>query len=396
MANTLLTPDMITREALRILHQKCNIIGNMDRQYDNSFAQSGAKIGNTLRIRNPIQYGTGTGATMATGTGADSTETSTTLTVNSQRHVPMRFTSNELTMKIDDFSSRHIEPAMAVLAAKIENDVANNLADEIYNQVNAGTKVEFTDVMEGRRMLVNGLAPANDQCAILDPQANADLVNDLKGLFHDSSAIKKQYREGMMGRTAGFDFYENTILDGHTTGAEGGGAAYDVNGASQTGSTLAVSVGTKTIKEGDVFTIAGVNSVHPESKADTGELQQFVALADAAGAGNLSISPAITPTGPSQNVTASPANGAAITFAGAASTAYKKSLLFQKGFATFATADLALPKGVHFASRQVFDGISMRIVQDYDVVKDRILTRCDVLYGYKMLRPQLAVKILHT
>ena len=333
---------------------------------------------------------------MATGTGADTTETSTTLTVNSQRHVPMRFTSNELSMKIDDFSSRHIEPAMAVLAAKIENDVANNLADEIYNQVNAGTKVEFTDIMEGRKLLVNGLAPANDQCAILDPQANADLVNDLKGLFHDSTAIKKQYKEGMMGRTAGFDFYENTILDGHTTGAEGGGSAYDVNGASQTGSTLAVSVGTKTIKEGDVFTIAGVNSVHPESKADTGELQQFVALANATGAGNLSISPAITVSGPSQNVTASPANGAAITFAGAASTAYKKSLLFQKGFATFATADLALPKGVHFASRQVFDGISMRIVQDYDVVKDRILTRCDVLYGYKMLRPQLAVKVLHT
>src|SRR5210317_2111371 len=200
MANTLLTPDMITREALRILHQKLNIVGNMTRDYDDSFAQSGAKIGNTLRVRLPIQYGTGTGATMATGTGADTTEESVTLTVNSQRHVPMRFTSNELTMKIDDFSKRHIEPAMAVLAAKIENDVATNLADEIAQSVWAGTKVSFAEIMDGRVMLTRSLAPEGDRCAILDPQANADVVNELKGLFHDSTAIKKQYREGMMGR----------------------------------------------------------------------------------------------------------------------------------------------------------------------------------------------------
>jgi hypothetical protein len=381
MANTLLTPDMITREALRILHQKLNVVGNMVREYDDSFAQSGAKIGNTLRIRQPIQYGTGTGATMATGTGADTTEESVTLTVNSQRHVPMRFTSNELTMKIDDFSKRHIEPAMAVLAAKIENDVATNLADEMYQTVHAGTAVAFSEVMEARAKLSRSLAPEGDRCAILDPQANVDLVDALKGLFQDSSQIAKQYKEGMMGRTAGFDFYENTLIDAHTTGAEGGGTVYTVNGATQTGTSLVM---------------ASVNSVHPESKSDTGILQQFIARSDQTGAGTLTISPAIITSGPRQTVTASPANASKLTFLGAASTAYNQSLLFQKGFATFATADLVLPNGTDFASRQQYDGISMRIVRDYDVVKDRILTRCDVLYGYRMLRPQLAVKLLHT
>lgn len=402
MSNSVLTADEITREALRVLHQKLNFVGNIVRDYDDSFAQSGAKIGNTLRIRAPIQYTTGSGATMATGTTADTLENSVTLTVNSQKWVPMRFTSNEMTMKIDDFSSRHIEPAMAVLAAKIEAD-ALSMVDKVYQQVAAGTKVEFADIMDARKKLVDSLAPDSDRIALLDTQANADLVNELKGLFHDSAAVKKQNKEGMMGRTGGFDFYENTLLSNHTSGAEAGGAVYDVNGNQSHAytkineATLAVVTGTKTIKAGDTFTIANVYRVHPETKTSTGVLQEFVVTADhGGGAGTLSISPGIVISGPYQNVSAQAATGAAITFTGAASTAYKQSLLFQKGFACFATADLMLPKNVSMASRQVYDGVSMRLVQDYDVVKDRIYTRLDVLYGYKVLRPQLACKVLHT
>lgn len=406
MANTLLTPDEITREALRVLHQKLNFVGNIVRDYDDSYANDGAKIGNTLRVRRPIQYSTGTGATMATGTGADSTEASVTLTVNSQRHVPMRFTSNELTMKLDDFSKRHIEPAMAVLAANIEAD-ALSVTDEIYQNVQAGTAVNLANILSGRKQLVDALAPANDRCALLDTQANVDMVDALKGLFQDSSQISKQYKEGMMGRTAGFDFYENTLIPTQTSGAAGGTSNYDVNGASQTASvssgtapysmTLAVDTGTAAMKAGDTFTIAGVNRVHPETKTDTGVLQQFTVMADyAGGAGNITISPPIITSGPYQNVSAAPADNAAITFNGAASTAYNQSLLFQKGFAAFATADLVMPSGVDFASRQNYDGISMRIVRDYDINKDRFLARLDVLYGYKVLRPELAVKVLHT
>lgn len=403
MANTLLTPDMITREALRILHQKLNFVGNISREYDDSFAKSGAKIGNTLRIRQPIQYLTTTGATMATGTAADTLEQSTTLTVNSQRHVPMRFSSNELTMKLDDFSSRHIEPAMAVLAANIEND-ALSMIDDVSQTVSAGTAVSFAEIMQGRKKLMDSLAPSDNRTALLDTQANVDVVDALKGLFQDSSAIKKQYKEGMMGRTAGFDFYENTLLPTHAVGtATDETGTPSIKGASQTGSTLIVdgTAGfTGTLKAGDVFTIAGVNSVHPETKGDTGQLQQFVVTADATGSGttqiNLSIAPAIVTSGEYQNVSGSPADNAALTFVGGGSETFNQSLLFQKGFATFATADLVMPQGVDFASRQVYDGISMRIIRDYDIVKDRYLARLDVLYGYKVLRPQLATKVWHT
>lgn len=405
-ANINLTPDMITDEALRILHQKCNFVGSITRGYDDSFAQEGAKIGNTLRIRHPIQYTTGTGATMSTGTGIDVKQQSVTLTVNSQKHVPMKFTSNELAMDIDEFSKRHIEPAMSVLAAKIEADVLS-VSKKVANTVLAGTAVNFADILSGRQFLVNNLAPSVDRVACLDSQGSVDMVTDTKGLFQDSSQIAKQYKEGMMGRHAGFDYYENTLIPSYTSGAAGGTSNYDVVGTDQgladvttatdlVQGTLKVDTGTAAIAAGDVFTIGSVNDVHPESKTSTGSLKHFTVIVGGTGACTLTISPPIIYGGAYQNCSAQPANNATVTFLGAASTAYKQSLLFQKGFAVFATADLFLPKDAHFASRRVYDGISMRLWQASDIVKDRLYTRLDVLYGFKVVRPQLAARVLHT
>ena len=402
-ANINLTSDMITDKSLQILHQKLNLVGNIITEYDDSFAKEGARIGNTMRIRQPIQYGTGTGATMSTGTGADTEQSMTTLTVSTQRHVPMRFTSEELTMDIDKFTERHIEPAVSVLAAKIESD-AFSMIDEVANTVHCGAAVTFGEVLQGRKKLVDALAPNNNRYAILDSQANVDMVDALKGLFNDGSSIGKQYKEGLMGHTAGFDFFENTLTGQHTTGAEGGGTAYAVNdatagvkvGTNLTQGSLKVDTGTRTIKKGDVFTLASVYEVQPESKVSNGILRQFTVLTDATGASTLQIAPPIITAGEYQNVSKAPANNSKLTFLGVASTVYNQSLLFQKGFACFATADLVMPKNVHMVSRRNHDGISMRLVQDYAIVKDRIYTRLDVLYGYKVLRPQLACKVLHT
>ena len=412
MANVNLTPDMITRESLRVLHQKLNFVGNVVRDYDDRYANEGAKIGDSLRVRLPIQYSTGTGATMATGTGADSIGVSTTLQVSSQRHVPMRFTSEELTLDIEDFSKRHVEPAMAILAAKIENDVLGTAVAGVSNFINAGTKVEFLDVMNARQSLVKNLAPVDNRCAVLNPQAMVDLVNDNKSLFNDQGQVSKQYREGMMGRFAGFDFYENTLVPAMAAHTGGGGSSYDVasnaqektlsaSDADPNNQTLAIDTGTKVIAKGAKFTIAGIYDVHPETKQSTGALKVFTVTGGDTGtasATSITISPAIIVSGPHMNCVgasgaADPSDGDTITFLEDA-TANNQSILFQKGFAAFATADLVLPKGTHMASRQNYDGISMRLVQDYDVVKDRIYTRIDVLYGFKVLRPQLGV-VLH-
>jgi hypothetical protein len=396
MPNSLLTPTAVTRKSLSVLHQKLNFIGSINRQYDDSFAKSGAKIGDSLKIRLPNEYLVTDGATLVT---QDTAELSTTLTVSSQKHVGMNFTTAELTLSLDDFSERIIEPAMSVLAARMESD-ALSMALDVYNAVNnVGAAINLNKALAARKILVDNLAPGDKRNLLLNTQDNLDLVDGLKGLFQDSTEIAKQYREGKVGRTAGFgDIYENTLLGSQATGTAASVTTYTVNGAVTTNgaSAVTVAVGATTFKKGDIFTVAGCFRVHPETKTDTGALQQFVVTADyAGGAGSLAFAPAIYTTTGRQNVTAGGMpNGAAIVKLGAASSVYKPSLAYHKDAFTFATADLLMPEGVDFSAREVFDGISMRLVRQYAIATDTLPCRIDVLYGFKTIRAQLAARIL--
>jgi hypothetical protein len=399
MPNSLLTINMITREALRVLHQKLNFVGSINREYDSSFAKDGAKIGDTLRIRLPNQYVTRTGATLATDT--DTEERQVQLQVNKQRGVDLNFQSTELTLSLDDFSSRILVPAMSQLAASIEAD-AMTMYQDVYQSIwNGGSALTFNHVLDGRKLLQDALAPLNDRSANLNSLDQANFIKDTKSLFQDSSTVAKQYREGYVGRTAGFDFMENTMWGRHTRGAATGAyttstlvAVLPVTSKTPV-SAITVATGTGAMNKGDVFTIGNVFSVHPETKVSTGILQQFVVTANyAGGAGSVSISPAIVMAGGAQNVVIPTTSAtAAITFAGTASTAVGTSLLYQKDAFTFATADLVMPKGVDMAAREVFDGISMRIVRQYDINNDRFPCRLDVLYGYQTTRAQLAARL---
>ena len=396
MANTILTPTAVTRECQRVLHQKLNFVGRINRQYDDSFAKDGAKIGDSLKIRMPNQFAVRTGATMtASGATTDITESSVTLQVSTIKGVDMYFTSSELTLSLQDFSSRIIDPAMSVLAANIESDAMTMLLD-VYQAVNnIGSAATFAKLLGGRKLLQDALAPGNKRTALLNTQDNVDLVDALKGLFQASEEIKDQYREGTMGHAAGLDFYENTLLPTHTSGTDANNCT--VNGASQTGATITISNGSsKTFKKGDIVTFAGCNRVHPETKADTGALQTFVVTADvSAGGTSLGISPSIVTSGATQNVAASPTNGGTVTKMGGASAVYKKSLLFQQDAFCFATADLVKPNGVDFAAREVVDGISMSVVRAFKIDDRSFPCRIDVLYGYKTLRAQLAALLLN-
>lgn len=386
MANTLLTPTAVTRESLRILHQKLNFVGNIVREYDDSYAKSGAKIGDSLKIRLPNQYTVRSGATLS---AQDTTESSVTLQVATQKGVDLNFTSVDLTLSLDDFSKRIIQPAMSVLAATIEADALSMYKDVSNSIWNGGSAATYNKALDARVLLQRALAPQSDRMALMDSLAMADVVKDTKSLFQDDASIAKQYKEGYMGRAAGFDWAENTMMPAHTRGSSNG--AYLVNGATQTGATLTVDTGANAPSQGDVITIPGVFSVHPETKVSTGVLQQFVIGAGATTT-SFPISPAIVTSGATQNVSGSPADNAAVTFLGTASTAVQTSLLFQKEAFAFATADLVMPSGVDFASRQVLDGISMRVVRQYDINNDKFPCRLDVLYGYKTLRSQLAVR----
>lgn len=392
MSNTLLTVDKITRKALVVLHQKLNFIGNIDRQHEASFGNDGMQIGETIRIRLPNQYVVRTGQVWS---APAIVEAQVPLTVNRYRGVDMNFSDQDFALRIEDFTERHIEPAMSVLAAHIEND-AMSMANSVYQVVNnIGAPIGTRPVSQARKLLTDALAPSGDRTLILNTQDNLDYIDAVKGLFQDSTSISKQYREGLTGRNAGFDVYENTLIPTPTTGTALSATTYTVNGASQVGSGVIVATGSTTFAVGDVVTFAGCFRVHPETKQATADLQQFVVTtAYVGGAGTLLIAPSIVVTGARQNVSASPTNGGAVVKVGGASAVYRQSLAFHRDAFTFATADLPLPKGTDMASRKVMDGISMRMIRDFDSTNARFITRLDVLYGYTAQRPELAARIL--
>lgn len=400
MGNTILTPTQVTRATLVILHQKLNFVGSINRAYDDSFAIEGAKIGTALKIRLPNQYTVRSGATLTTN---DTVETSTTLNVTTQKGVDLNFTSVDLTMSLQDFSMRIIDPAMSVLAANVEAD-ALTMINDVYQSVDntANGSLQMATVLQARKVLNDALAPMNNlRTGLLTTQDNADLITVLKGLFQDSTAIKEQYREGMMGRTAGFDFYENTLLTNLTSGtlsATNTMIVTDTIVPTVAQSTVNVnqSALNGTMVVGDVFTIATLNRVHPESKADTGVLQQFVvttAFAGGATINSIAFAPSIVMSGATQNVKSIAISGQLIVKIGNTSRSLRQSLFYHRDAFTFATADLLMPKGVDFAAREVQDGISLRIVRQYVISSDTFPARVDILYGFKTMRAQLACKI---
>lgn len=397
MANSLLTVQQITREALRVLHQKLTFIGSINRQYDSQYAKEGAKIGSDLKIRLPNQYTVTTGAVMS---AQETDEQSTTLSVSTQKHVGINFSTAELTLTLDDFSSRILEPAMAVLAASMEAD-AYSMYKDVYQIVDSdAVALAFSDILKGRKALNDALAPMdNNRTALLSTTHAVKIVDALKTLQEDSGSLSKQYREGRMYRAAGFDFSESTHANDHTTGTAAKTTVYVMNtstGLTSGSGTLTISGGSTTFLKGDVITIADVYRVHPETKVSTGALQQFVVTADSgASATSLSVSPAPVTSGARQNVSlTSPGASKALVKVGAgANELLNSSMAYHRDAFAFASADLVMPKGIDFAAREVYDGISMRIVRQYDIVNDKLPCRVDVLYGYKAIRPQLACRI---
>lgn len=377
-----------------VLHQKCNFIGNMFRGYDNSFAQTGAKIGDTLRIRLPNEYTVR--RTMAMSSQS-TVEQKVDLVCNNVIGTDMDFDSTDLTLSLDDFAHRVSEPAMSVVAANLESDVFQLLYKEVYNVFDADT-VAFglATTSAGRQILTDALAPLSKRNCIMKTSHTTKFLADTKGLFQDSGQIAEQYREGKLGRISGCDNWENTVFTDHQTGTAAKTTGYLANSAAvQTGSSIIVDTGTTTFLKGDVVTFANVFRVHPETKISTGVLQQFVITADSgASATTLAISPAISITGGRQNVNAGVADNAAVVkVAAGASELINGTLMFHENAFTFATADLILPKGADMAERAVFDGISMALVKDFSITDRTFPTRVDVLYAAKALRAQLAARL---
>jgi hypothetical protein len=401
MSNSILTIDMITRKALEILENNLVLTRNVNRQYDDSFAVEGAKIGSTLRIRKPDRALVTDGAALQV---QDDNEQYTTLSVASQKHIGVNFTSAELTMQLDDFADRVLKPRISQLASSIDADVANAYKS-IYQSVGTPGTTPATSLvlLQAQQKLNEQAAMMNPRYATVNPAANAGLVEGMKGLFNPTDTVSKQFKNGMMG--TGVLGYEeinmSQSISNHTTGVTPTAPIVATTVSTQGQSTLDISFtsGSPTFKVGDVFTIANVYSVNPQTRQSTGSLQQFVVTEDlnisSTTTGTLKISPAIyTSAHALATVNAFPvATSGTLTFLGGSATGYAQNLVYHKDAITFATADLLLPQGVDMASRAIHNGISLRVVRQYDINNDRMPCRIDVLYGYGVIRPEMACRL---
>ena len=400
MSNSILTIDMITRKALEILENNLVLTRNVNRQYDDSFAVEGAKIGSTLRIRLPDRALVTDGAALQV---QDDNEQYTTLSVANQKHIGVNFTSAELTMQLDDFADRVLKPRISQLASSIDADVANAYK-QIFSSVGTPGTTPSTSLvlLQAQQKLNEYAASMAPRYATVNPAANAGLVEGMKGLFNPTDTISKQFRNGMMGTgVLGFDEVNmSQSIVNHTTGTTPT-APIVVSTMTVQGSTslpISFTSGSPTFRVGDVFTIANVFAVNPQTRQSTGSLQQFVVTADldisSTTTGTLTVSPAIyTSAHALATVNAFPVASAALTFLGGSATGYAQNLVYHKDAITFATADLLLPQGVDMAARAVHNGISLRVVRQYDINNDRMPCRIDVLYGYAAIRPQMACRI---
>lgn len=404
MANTLLTIGMITNEALAVLTNMLTFTKGVNRQYDDSFGVAGAKIGTTLNVRKPPRYVGRTGQAISI---ESATETSTPVVLTTQRGVDISFSSQDLELSITDFSRQFIVPAIVNVANHIDMDGLAMMNQVVYNQagVPGTTPASIDPYLDGAVILDNNSTPRDgDRNLVLNPRANATLLSSLKNVFNAPGRISQQNDNGLMESGYGFNFGMDQNIQTQTTGPLGGTPL--IAGATQSGSSLTTDGWTAAaaarLNQGDIFTIAGVFEVNPVSLQSTGRLKQFVVTAnvssDGTGAATIPISPAIIGPAPAsgfQNVTALPADNAAITVSGAAGTISPQNILYHKNAITLACADLPLPRGVDMAARKADKqtGLSLRMVRAYDVTTDQFPCRLDILYGWAPLYPEWACRI---
>ena len=413
MANNLLTISMITNEALMVLENELTFSGQVDRNYDDQFAVTGAKIGATLNVRRPGRFVGTSGPALNV---EDFNETSVPVTLSTQFHVDTQFTSQDLALSLDMFSDRILKPAVAAIANKVDFDgltMAKNNTANIVGTAGTPPTGLITYLTAGAYLDSEGAPRDGRRSCVIEPFTSATIVDSLKGLFVPSDVIGKQYQKGMMGRdSAGVNWYMDQNVVAQTFGsyatatlacATTTATGFLTSGWAST-STIALTATTATagLKQGDVIQIDGVYAVNPQNRQAYGsnKLRNFVVTSNVtvatSGTTNVTVSPAVITAGQFQNVSIPTTSAtAAVTPFNKTGTVSPQNIVMHKNAFCLATADLELPDGVHFAGRASDKelGLSLRVVRQYTINNDSIPTRVDVLYGWAPLYPELACRV---
>ena len=414
MANSILTPSMITRFSVRMFLNTNYFIQNLSRQFEDQYGIEGARIGAQLRIRYPNQYTVTDGPGLAV---QDTIEQQFLLTVATQRHVDVAFTSAETTLDVDDYMERIVLPRVNALAANVAVQIMANTVPVVRNITanvdgnNNILPITDTPVALARAVLEENSAPnfgeQGMRKVVTAPRSDGRLQQALRGLLNPVESISRQFNTAMMYEALQFRFFEDQSVVSHTTGTA---TTASVSGANQTGNSVTVSAISGTLNQGDVITIAGVYAVNRVNFQSLGTLAQFVVTANvASGATSIPIYPPIIPPASSvayaglpytpqqyMTVTASPANSATITPFANAGVTYRQNIAYAPDAVTMVVAPLWIPpneKGVIAAARHEYDTLSMRSLITYEPTTDQPIDRLDILFGSGVPRPEWMVTV---
>ena len=382
MANNLLTISKITNEALMVLENELTFTSEVDRNYDDQFSVVGAKIGQTVNVRKPGRFIGTTGPALNV---EDFNESSVPVTLSTQFHVDTQFTSQDLALSLDMFSSRVLKPAVAAIANKIDRDGLTMATLNTANIVGtAGTPPTglITYLTAGAYLDSEGAPRDGRRSVIVEPFTSATIVDSLKGLFVPQEAIGEQYRKGLMGRdSAGVNWKLDQNVVSQTFGSWSAntiainvstGTGFLTSGWSQFSTISLAASSASTLNAGDVFTIPGVYAVNPQNRQSYGKLRNFVVMATTTvgtGATSVQVSPAIITAGQFQNVSVTSSGSQNITAFNNTGVSSPQNIMSHRHAFTLAVADLELPDGVHFAGRASDKeiGLSMRVVRQYTI-----------------------------
>ena len=408
---TVLTADIIAKEAVMILENDC-VMGNLVyRGYEEEFSKNvnGYTVGETVSIRRPNDFTVRTGAVAAT---QDVVEGKISVTVDTQIGVDFKFTSQDLTLQIKELSERVIKPAMIQLANKVDGDVLG-LYKYVPNHVTipSGGMDSFADfALAAERMDLIGVPQDEGRSAVLTASDTWKLLGSQTALYMQDVA-KSAYRTRKLGMIGGIDTYTSLNTKTHTTGTRTGTDLVDqalVDGThtwatykDATSVTLHMdgfAAATSTAKAGDTFTIADVWDVNTVTKERLGHLKMFTVVSDftaASSEGDVSIWPPLIMSGAQQTVSVdsgTEVNDNVVTWQGVASTGYPQNLYFHKNAFTLVTVPMVKPPGASEVGRQTYKGYSVRVIPVYDGINDHSMWRLDMLYGIKTIDPRLAVR----
>ncbi len=405
-ANSTQNSSLISNEFLRRLKNTLGFTMSVNRQYDTLFQNQGTKPGVTINLRRPPRFAGRRGQEAKPEGIVDQL---VPLTITTQYGQDVSISSQEEALNLQDYGEQVVQPAVEIISNMIDADgleLAYKGVPQYVGIPGTTPTTNLTYISAGNRMSDEGTPTGPSRYAVVNPTFEGQLLNTQATQFNNQQDISEQNRNGSMGRAFGLKFAMDQNVYPHTVGALGGTPLVASGG--QTGSSLLTdgwsnSV-TGVLKEGDIITLAAVNGVNPISKVNQGRLREFTVTADVdsdgSGLATVPIYPPITTTGARQTVSASPADNAVILIFGHASTyasvVTPQAIAYHKDFITFATVDLYVPRGVEMGARGASKEINLscRHIRFYDGRKDQLIDRFDVLGGWKVLRPEMACRIV--